>query len=215
MATLFSGLGFGGTSLASSKFPRITELPVGEEIIRSAEAIHQEVSFKAAPARVYSALTDASQFNKVVQLSAAMKSMAIENKPAEISRDAGGAFSAFGGYVTGRQIELVPEKRIAQAWRASSWDPEAYSIARFELSPRGSGTKLEFEHTGFPQGDAEHLLAGWKGNYWEPLAKYLAGTKYHKEHSAQGSLESAGALAAPVKPGTEANQILALLFSAH
>ncbi|MGC1618747.1 MAG: SRPBCC domain-containing protein [Candidatus Acidiferrum sp.] len=177
LATLFSGLGFAGTALASSKLARSAAFPADDEIIRSAEAIHMEVSFSAAPARVYDALTEAKQFNRVVQLSAAMQSKSISDKPVEISREVGGAFSAFGGYVTGRQIELVPGRRIVQAWRAGSWAPGAYSIARFELSPQGTGTKLEFEHAGFPQGDAEHLLAGWKGNYWEPLAKFLAEAK--------------------------------------
>ena len=133
-----------------------------------------EVIFNASPSKVYDALTDAKQFNKVVQLSAAMKTMGLSAKPAEVSREAGGAFAAFGGYVTGRQIELVPGLRIVQAWRAGSWAPGAYSIARFELSAQGSGTKLVFDHTGFPQGAADHLLEGWKDNYWEPLGKFLA-----------------------------------------
>ncbi|MGH9742308.1 MAG: SRPBCC domain-containing protein [Candidatus Acidiferrum sp.] len=177
LAALFSGLGFAGAAFASSKLSRAAGFPAAEEISRSAEAIHQEVNFSAAPARVYDALTDAKQFNQVVQLSAAMKSMSISNKPVEMSGETGGAFSAFGGYVTGRQLELVPGQRIVQAWRAGSWASGAYSIARFELSPQDSGTKLTFDHAGFPQGQAEHLLTGWKTNYWEPLAKFLAGAK--------------------------------------
>src|SRR5947207_706138 len=43
-----------------------------EEISHTAEAIHQEVVFKASRKRVYEALTDTMQFNKVVLLSAAM-----------------------------------------------------------------------------------------------------------------------------------------------
>jgi activator of HSP90 ATPase len=97
----------------------------------------------------------------------------------EIAREAGGAFSAFGGYVTGRQIELVSNERIVQAWRAGSWDPGSYSIARFELTEQGADTKLVFDHTGFPAGEAQHLAEGWKGNYWEPLAKFLASTGDH------------------------------------
>ena len=100
--------------------------------------------------------------------------MNVGGKPVEMSREAGGAFSAFGGYITGRQIELVPDQRIVQAWRAGGWNPGVYSIVRFELSGQGLGTKLVFDHTCFPLGDADHLLAGWKGNYWEPLAKFLA-----------------------------------------
>ena len=87
----------------------------------------------------------------------------------------GGAFSLFGGYVTGRQLELMPDERIVQAWRAGSWGPGLYSIARFELKEEGSGTKIIFDHRGFPDGTAQHLAEGWHGNYWEPLAKYLAG----------------------------------------
>jgi uncharacterized protein YndB with AHSA1/START domain len=161
---------FGGVTLRSSEAWARAE----EEISHSAEAIHQEPVFKASRKRVYEALTDAKQFEKVVQLSAAMKSgMAPGAKPAEISREAGGAFSLFGGYVTGRQLELVPNERIVQAWRAGGWDPGDYSIAKFELVEQGTGTKIVFNHTGFPKGKAEHLAEGWKINYWEPLEKFL------------------------------------------
>jgi activator of HSP90 ATPase len=174
LTALFSSAAIAGTAFASDPEHGSAPRPLGEEISRSAEAIHMQVNFNATTARVYDALTDAKQFNKVVQLSAAMKSMGLNNKPVEMSREPGGAFSAFGGYVSGRQLELVAGQRIVQAWRAGSWDSGQYSIARFELSAEGSRTKLVFDHTGFPQGQADHLLAGWKGNYWEPLEKFLA-----------------------------------------
>jgi uncharacterized protein YndB with AHSA1/START domain len=162
---------FGGLALGSSEAWAGTE----EEISRTAESIHQEAVFKASRKRVYEALTDAKQFEKVVQLSGAMKSgMQPGAKPAEISREVGGTFAAFGGYITGRHIELVPNERIVQAWRVVAWAPGVYSIARFELVVQGSGTKIVFDHTGFPKGQAEHLAAGWKTNYWEPLEKFLA-----------------------------------------
>jgi len=146
-----------------------------EEISHTAETIHHEVSFKANRKRVYSALTDAAQFNKVVALSeAARTNMVSLSKPGEISGDLGGAFSLFGGHILGRHIELVPSERIVQAWRAGSWDPGIYSIAKFELKEEGEGTKLIFDHTGFPLGQAQHLAYGWKTNYWEPLAKFPA-----------------------------------------
>lgn len=128
--------------------------PSGTGDISSAcEVIHQEIGFKAIRKRVYEALTDPNQFNKVVLLSAAMQSgMAPAGKPVEMSPEAGGAFSAFGGYITGRNVELVPNERIVQAWRAASWGPGQYSIARFEFTEQGSGTKLVFDHAGFPPG---------------------------------------------------------------
>ena len=162
---------FGGLVVGSTGAWAGTE----EAISHAAESIHLEPVFKASRKRVYEALTDARQFGKVVQLSAVMKGgMPPGARPAEISSEAGGAFSLFGGHITGRQIELVTNERIVQAWRAGSWDPGHYSIAKFELVEQGSGTKIVFDHTGFPNGQAEHLAAGWKGNYWEPLEKFLA-----------------------------------------
>jgi uncharacterized protein YndB with AHSA1/START domain len=142
-------------------------------ISHTAESIHQEPVFKASRKHVYEALTDAKQFDRVVRLGIAMRGMSAGAKPTQISGEAGAAFSLFGGYVTGRNVDLVPNQRIVQAWRAGGWDPGIYSIVRFELTEQGSGTKIVFDHTGFPEGKAQHLADGWKGNYWEPLEKYL------------------------------------------
>jgi hypothetical protein len=57
------------------------------------------------------------------------------------------------------------------AW--STWNPGIYLIVKFERTEQGSGTKIIFDQAGFPQGEGEHLAEGWKGNYWEPLEKYL------------------------------------------
>ena len=109
-----------------------------------------------------------------MQLSAATQSgMSLGNKPTEISREVGGAFTLFGGHIVGRHIDLVANERIVQAWRVVDWNPGIYSIARFELTELGSGTKLVFDHTGFPEGEGRHLADGWKANYWQPLDKYL------------------------------------------
>jgi activator of HSP90 ATPase len=139
------------------------------------KSIHQEANFRASRKRVYEALTSASQFDKMTHLGAAMGSgMALGTAPTEISTQAGGLFTIFAGHIVGRQVELVPNQRIVQAWRVVNWDPGLFSIARFELVEQGSGTRLVFDHTGFPKGQAEHLAAGWKGNYWEPLDKFLS-----------------------------------------
>jgi activator of HSP90 ATPase len=146
-----------------------------DELSRNAESIHQEPVFKASPARVYEALTNTAQFDKVSKLSAAMQSgMAPATKPTQIDPAPGGAFSLFGGYVTGRNIELVPNKRIVQAWRPMTWAPGIYSIAKFELASDDSGTKIIFDHTGFPPGTGQHLAEGWHENYWNPLVLFLA-----------------------------------------
>ena len=119
--------------------------------------------FKASSERVYEAIMDDKQFSRVTG-----------GQAAEISREAGGAFSLFGAKITGRNVELLPAERIVQAWRSEGWEHGIYSIARFELVTQGTGTKLVFDHTGFPKGQANQLAAGWKSHYWDPLKQYLA-----------------------------------------
>jgi uncharacterized protein YndB with AHSA1/START domain len=142
-------------------------LPSNNEISRTCECIHQEVVFKASRARVYQALTDVKQFSKVTDFS-------IPAAATTISPEVGGSFSLFGGVITGRHIEMVPNERLVQAWRAADWAPGVYSIAKFQLNESGAGTSLIFDHTGFPQGKAESLADGWKSHYWGPLQKYLS-----------------------------------------
>jgi len=165
------GIAFGGLALGSTEAWAGTE----EEISRTAETIHQEVVFKASRKRVYEALADTKQFEKVIRLGGAMRSGEVLGTAAtEISREVGGAFTLFAGHIVGRHLELVPNERIVQAWRVVTWDPGVYSIVKFELVEQGVGTKIVFDHAGFPKGQGEHLAAGWKGNYWEPLEKFLA-----------------------------------------
>jgi activator of HSP90 ATPase len=122
--------------------------------------IHFDVEYKTTPDRIYQALLDAKQFK------------AFSGLPAEIDPKPGGWFKLFDGHIEGRNIELVPNRRIVQAWR-SGWPPGIYSIAKFELVASGSNTRIAFDHTGFPEGEQEHLASGWTEHYWEPLHKYL------------------------------------------
>ena len=132
------------------------------------ESIHQEITLKAGPGRIYDVLLDSKKFSEFTG-----------GAPAEINREAGGAFSCFGGVITGRTIELVPNRRIVQAWRVGNWPEGIYSVVKFELHSQGSETRLVMDHIGFPDELRAHLNGeeregGWHRQYWEPLRKYLA-----------------------------------------
>ena len=99
-------MAFGGLALCSTQAWAGAE----EEISRTAESIHQETNFRASRKRVYEALTDAKQFDKIIQLSGVMQSMHLGDKPAEISREVGGAFTLFGGYITGATRRACAER---------------------------------------------------------------------------------------------------------
>jgi activator of HSP90 ATPase len=141
------------------------------EISTTEEAIRQVRVFNSSRQRVYEALTVESRFDKIVELSGVTKSA---QKPTTLSPHAGGAFALFAGHIVGRQVELVENELIVQAWRVVTWPRGIYSIARFELSDQGGSAKLVFTHTAFPKGQAEHLASGWQEHYWDPLTKLLA-----------------------------------------
>jgi activator of HSP90 ATPase len=124
--------------------------------------LHQEVDFKAGRQRIYEALLDSKQFATFTGM------------PAEIGREAGATFSLFGGLIVGRNVELVPKKRIVQAWRPTNWDAGVYSLVKFELEEEGGQSRVVLDHTGFPEGSFRHLNFGWYSHYWEPLRKFLA-----------------------------------------
>jgi activator of HSP90 ATPase len=165
-----AGIAGGGVALTATGLWADGDLGVS----RTAESIHQEATFKAGPKRIYEILLDADQFQKVQLISFADNPADIVARPAAISREPGGAFSLFGGYISGRQVELASNERIVQAWRAGSWEAGQYSIAKFRLVAQDGGTKLIFDHTGFPPGLGEHLADGWKSHYWIPMGKFLA-----------------------------------------
>jgi activator of HSP90 ATPase len=125
-------------------------------------SIHYEIEFQASPDRLYLAILDQKQFAAFSGLAAAIDPLA------------GGAFSMFGGLIVGRNVELVTNQRIVQAWRPTHWDPGIYSIVHFEFKPSAAKTNMIFDHTGFPVGEYDHLDWGWYNHYWNPLKKFLS-----------------------------------------
>jgi activator of HSP90 ATPase len=122
-------------------------------------ALREEADFAAPPHKIYEALLDEKQF------------AGFTGAPAKINRAEGGTLSLFGGAITARNVELVADRRIVQAWRDSDWAPGIHSIVKFELTPRGAGTHLVLDHTGFPAGQYSDLEPGWREHYLEPMKK--------------------------------------------
>ncbi len=126
--------------------------------------IHQEVSIDASPSAVYGVLTRSEDFARMTG-----------GRAANIAKDAGGEVSLFGGDIHARNIELVPDKRVVQAWRSKAWPEGVYSIVRFELSAQGRGTKLVFDQAGHPEEAQKMLEGGWDQMYWRPMNAMLGG----------------------------------------
>jgi len=159
-AAAVGSLAAGRALWGQTQQPTMAETP-STAANQSRTSLHQEIALTASPARVFDVLLDSKQF-------AAFTGMAATIDPAE-----GGAFNMFGGLIVGRNIELVPAQRIVQAWRPTHWDAGVYSIVKFELKAKGSDTLLVLDHTGFPEGEFDHLDPGWHLRYWDPLEKFL------------------------------------------
>ena len=94
---------------------------------------------------------------------------------AKISAKVGGAVSSFSGYAVGKNIELVPNKKIVQTWRVTdgSWPEGHDSEITFELKKAAKGAEIHFTHRGVPEGRVAEFKEGWKDFYWRPVKKYF------------------------------------------
>jgi activator of HSP90 ATPase len=123
--------------------------------------IHQTVIFKVSPHEVYEALMDSK------------KHAAFSGGKARISRKVGGAIMAYDDYITGKNVELIPDQKIVQTWRAVDWPEGYYSRVVFLFTAVPEGTRLDFTHTDVPEGTEEEFTQGWIDNYWEPMKVFL------------------------------------------
>ncbi len=93
---------------------------------------------------------------------------------ARISRKVGGKISAYDGYITGENVELVEDKKIVQLWRGSDWPEGVLSKATFSLKKVKGGTKLSFMQTGVPDEQYAPMKQGWIDFYWTPMKEALS-----------------------------------------
>jgi len=100
---------------------------------------------------------------------------AMTGAKANSSKKVGAAYSAWDGYIVGRNLELEPNRRIVQSWRTSEFaanDPD--STVTIALSPIGAGARLSLKHTGVPDGQTSYENEGWREFYFEPMLAYFA-----------------------------------------
>ena len=92
-----------------------------------------------------------------------------------ISRKVGGKVSAYDGYITGENIELVPDEKIIQKWKAEEdcWPADHYSKVTFTLKQIKGGTRMTFTHSGVPVKCGGRFDTGWQEHYWTPMKEML------------------------------------------
>ncbi len=127
------------------------------------KTIKQKAVIPASPEKVYNALMHSKEHS------------AFSNSGVKIKDKVGTSFSAYDGYIEGKNLKLVKGKKIVQSWKAaeSNWPKGHLSEVIFELKKKGIGTEIIFTHKDVPAEYAKSISDGWKDYYWNPLKEYF------------------------------------------
>lgn len=123
------------------------------------KTIRQVVAIRTAPEEIYAVLMDSRRHAKLIGASA------------RISRRVGGKFTAYDGWLEGKNLALTPGKKIVQTWRGSDWEEDVFSKLTISLAKTARGARLTMVHSGVPASEARGIAAGWKKYYWVPLRR--------------------------------------------
>jgi uncharacterized protein YndB with AHSA1/START domain len=118
--------------------------------------------FPATPERVYQAWLDSREHARFT------------GGEAKVDPTIGGEFAAWDGYISGRNLELEPGRRIVQSWRTTEF-PDGAEDSRLEvlLEAIETGTRVTLIHTNIPAGDGRKYELGWHDFYFDPMKKYF------------------------------------------
>jgi uncharacterized protein YndB with AHSA1/START domain len=105
---------------------------------------------KATPEEIYRALTNPFSLELWT------------GEPAEMSEAEGAEFSLFGGSIVGKNVEMIPEKRLRQHWY---FGEDVVSEVTIELSAEKNKTQVSVTHEGIPEEAYENMLDGWKDTF--------------------------------------------------
>ena len=94
---------------------------------------------------------------------------------AQASAGVGDSFTAWNGYISGKNMELEPGRRIVQSWRTTEFaelDPD--SQIELLLEPVAGGTKLTLNHSNVPDGHTTYR-EGWQTHYFDTMKAHFGG----------------------------------------
>ena len=120
-----------------------------------------QVTFPVSPDQLYSAWLD-SHLHSDMTLG-----------EAHCSDRVGESFTAWDGYITGKNLRLEPNQLIIQSWRTMDFleeDPDSRLELRFE--PAGEGCLLTLIHSDISDGQRDYEQ-GWEDHYFTPMKAYF------------------------------------------
>ena len=95
-----------------------------------------------------------------------------------MSDEVGDEVAAWDGYISGRNLELVPGERIVQSWRTAEFsDAHEDSIITVTFEEVAGGTQLTLVHSKVPEEQKSYEEGGWQVHYFEPMKDYFGKRK--------------------------------------
>ena len=126
------------------------------------KTILQSVKFQVSPETLFEIYMDSK------------KHSAATGAKAVISRKVGGKFTAYEGYIRGKNLLIVPHYLIAQTWGGKDFrknDPDSILVLTFNKIR--NGTRLDLVHINVPDHKHQGIKSGWNQYYWKPWKTYL------------------------------------------
>jgi activator of HSP90 ATPase len=126
-------------------------------------AIQQSVILPAPPSELFRMFLDSKMH------------LSMTGAPARMSRKAGGRWRAYDGMIYGRNLLIVPNRMIVQAWRSAAFKKsDADSILVLSFSKAEGGGRIDLVHSNVPKQDHLGVTKGWPAYYWKPWKEYLS-----------------------------------------
>lgn len=91
-----------------------------------------------------------------------------------ISKKEGATFSLLNGNLTGKNLMIVPNRMIVQAWRGNVWKKDDLdSILILIFTDTKNGAQIEMVHAFTP----DQFVELWDKVYWQPIKQYFINQK--------------------------------------
>jgi activator of HSP90 ATPase len=133
------------------------------------KTIRQEIFIEAQPEEVYEAFMDPKKFSDFTDM------------PATMNRKKDGKFTARGGNIFGRNLEIEKGEKIVQEWQTTKWPAGAEpSLLDLAFKHTKGGTLVILRHSNVPASQFAVYADGWEEYYWKPLKNYFMRIKNGK-----------------------------------
>lgn len=125
------------------------------------ESFQLKEVFKVKPSAIYQAWLNSELHSQMT------------GGEAKCSNQVGGLFTAWDGYISGKNEALIENKKIVQSWRTTEF-PEDEEDAKLTiiLAEIEEGTALTLIHENIPTGQTQYKQ-GWIDHYFVPMKMYF------------------------------------------